>query len=45
MAKSSMYKKPAGRKVGKYFKGKTEDSNRAMSMKGAAHMGKRYKNM
>lgn len=42
-----MYKKPSGRKQGKYFKAKTETSNRDMMMKrdSMVHKGKRFKAM
>lgn len=42
----NMYKKPAGRKTNKYFKGKTENSNRtAATQQMTPAKGKRFKAM
>lgn len=42
---ANLFKKPSGRKKGKYFKGKAEDSNRSMKGTGVpvSAMGKRFK--
>ena len=44
---AKMFKKPTGRKTNKYFKTKTETSNRDMMMKrdSMMHKGKRFKAM